>query len=179
MSVNEERYSRAVRSSNLACPLDRPAEVDVLIAAGTVRDSIGVDLLRLRTDYDAISGMPGGRRGMQLLRNMAPTRDRLVKFASELAAAKQFDFTADQLLAIVVRVLDLFLDPTCPPCGGTGMLGKHGTVRNTCPHCGGTKRRRLMWESDDAERFVQLIQVKMEEKLDSARLQISQRLRRF
>ena len=180
MSAIEERYGRAVRSSHLECPLDRPADIDVVLAAGMsahwrkktgelVAQPIGVDLLRLRIDYDAVSGLPGGRRAMGLLKRMAPTRERLMAFAGDLAVSRRFEFEPDALREIVLRVLDLYLDPSCPTCTGTGLVGEYGTVRNMCPTCHGGKARQLMWDGDRAEQFAQMLQVRMSEVTDTAR----------
>ncbi len=176
MSATEERYARAIRSSHLECT-DRAGDIDALIAAGMVRDGIGPDLLRLRADYDSMSHLPGARNAIKLLKRMPHTRDRVLKFAEDIAAAKQFEFTPADLTAIVVRVIDLYLSPNCPPCGGTGLVGEFGSVRNTCPACGGAKRRSLMWDNDATERFVQVLQVRMESKVDSASRRISILLR--
>lgn len=188
MSAIEEKYARAVRSSHLECPLDRPADIDVVLAAGmsahwrkkngdVVQEPIGVDLLRLRTDYDSVSGMPGGRKALALLKRMAPTRERLMHFAADIALARRFDFTPDELQEIVLRVLDLYLDPSCPTCTGTGLVGEYGTVRNMCPACDGSKARRLMWEGDRAEQFAQVLQVRMSEVTDTARRRMQGLLR--
>lgn len=177
MTATEERYARSVRSSHLECPLDRPADIDALIAAGLVRDGIGVDLLRLRIDYDAVSGLPGGRKSLALLKRMAPTRLRLIRFACDLADQKRFAANADEIEAIVIRVIDLYLDPTCPPCEGTGLVGEYGTVRSVCQACHGSKARELLWDGEAQERFVRLLQVRMAEKIDTARRVIQRKLR--
>ena len=176
MTHIEERYAKAARSSHLECT-EHPGDIDTLIAAGMVREGIGVDLLRLRTDYDSISGMPGARRAMSLLRRMAPTRERFFRFAEELAATRGFSFRPAEIESISVRVIDLFLDPACAPCGGTGMVGEFGAVRVGCHACGGSRRRHLLWETEEVERFAALLELRMAEKIDAATRRIKALLR--
>ena len=177
MAGIDETYARATRSSDLKLSEHRSGDADTLIAAGLVRDGIGVDLLRLRADYDSVSGLPGGRKALALLRRMSPTLERLMAFADDLATSKRFDFTAADLRAVVVQVLDLYLDPNCPPCAGTGLVGDYGTVRNTCPACRGAKTRNLYWVNSDVARFAQVLRVRMDEKTDMARRRMQRLLR--
>lgn len=51
-----ERYARALDSTHLALVLDERCSVDILIAAGWVKEGLGTKLYRLRTEYDAVRG---------------------------------------------------------------------------------------------------------------------------
>ncbi len=53
MSITEERYARATRSSHLEVNAEQRGDIDTIIAAGTA-DSLGVMLCRLRAEFDAI-----------------------------------------------------------------------------------------------------------------------------
>lgn len=50
----DERYATAVDSSHLEVEPDRRCDVDMLIAAGWVRDGLGTSLYRLRVEWDAV-----------------------------------------------------------------------------------------------------------------------------
>lgn len=52
----EERYGRALESSHLRPNSEQTGDVDLLIAAGWVSDSLGTMLYRLRLEYDATRG---------------------------------------------------------------------------------------------------------------------------
>lgn len=51
----EERYSRAMSTSHLEVK-DRPGDVDMLIAAGWCKETLGTMLYRLRSEFDAVKG---------------------------------------------------------------------------------------------------------------------------
>lgn len=50
----DERYATAVDSSHLEVDPDERCDVDLLIAAGWVRDGLGTSLYRLRVEWDAV-----------------------------------------------------------------------------------------------------------------------------
>lgn len=52
----EERYSRAIESSHLEVLTDERCSVDMLIAAGWVKEGLGTALYRLRSEYDSVRG---------------------------------------------------------------------------------------------------------------------------
>lgn len=51
-----ERYARAMQSTHLEVLVDERCSVDLLVAAGWVKDGLGTMLYRLRTEYDAVRG---------------------------------------------------------------------------------------------------------------------------
>lgn len=52
----DERYSRAMRSSDLQPTPEQRVDVDYLIAAGLVKEGLGTMLYRLATEWDMASG---------------------------------------------------------------------------------------------------------------------------
>lgn len=52
----EERYGKAITSKRLMVEPDRRCDVDMLVAAGWVADTIATELLRLRQEFDAARG---------------------------------------------------------------------------------------------------------------------------
>jgi hypothetical protein len=178
MTAMEEKYVRAVRSSSLLLK-EAPGDADSLIAAGLINSGmgLGLDIIRLRADYDTISGMPGSRRAMSLLKRMQPTRLRLINFALELASRRKVALTNDKVEETAVRVLDLMIDPACWPCSGTGLVGEFGSVRNTCSSCHGTKLRRAMWESENQKLFAEDLQSFLVDKVESSLRRMQRMLR--
>ncbi len=174
MSV-AEKYLRAVRSSHLETTRwFEVGDLDAIIAAGCVPDGLGTDLIRLRSERDAISRLPGARLAFPLLKSMARTRERLTRYA---AAECNLEESSPELAAIIGKVLDLFLDPMCPPCGGTGKVGAYGSAMPMCPTCRGSTKRDVMWPSDEAEQFAVWLQSQMESKVDAALRKMSRLLR--
>lgn len=54
--TQEERYGKAISSKRLQVEPDRRCDVDMLIAAGWIAESIATELLRLRQEFDAARG---------------------------------------------------------------------------------------------------------------------------
>lgn len=50
----DERYSRALESTHLEVLVEERCSVDMLIAAGWVKEGLGTSLFRLRAEYDAV-----------------------------------------------------------------------------------------------------------------------------
>ena len=173
MSAILEKYSRAMRSSHLEMKVE-PGDLDVLIAAGMVADGIGTDLIRLRTERDAISRMPGARLAFPLLKSMERTRARLTKYAAQESGCDEADLAFQ---AVIGKVLDLYLDPNCSPCGGTGKIGAYGSAMPMCPTCRGSTKRAAMWPTEEAEGLADWLQAQMESKVDSALRKMSRLLR--
>lgn len=170
MNSTVERYQRAVQSSNLKVDELAPGDVDALIAAGLVRDGLGTSLLRLRSERDSVSKLPGARSLTPLLKSMTGTKGRMHEFAIDIAAGMTPNLPDVVVKAIAEKAIDYFLDPNCPPCGGTGVVGEYGRPQNCCSVCHGDKRRRAHWgDSQVAERalFERLMR-NMEEKVDTA-----------
>lgn len=162
-----ERYSRATRSSDLEMKVE-PSDIDVLIAAGLVRETLATRLIRLRAEFDAISHGPYSRTLRPALRGFQLARDHFMTYAIEAAPTRGRGIDTHQAAEIAVRVLDLFLDPNCPPCGGRGFTGGYGVPTLRCPTCRETGKRQHLWKSDQQEQFAGWLLSSVEAKIDSA-----------
>jgi hypothetical protein len=169
MTTIEERYSRAVRSSHLQVTTKEPGDVDKLIAAGWVKDSLGTTLYRLRTEFDAIAAdlrRASDPRGtpdpgavltermliLMRLKSLERARDHLGNFAQQLATRGRHMLDNAAVATIAGRVLDVFLDPNCHHCAGRGFNGgsHRGEARVLCRHCKGSGHRKG-WIGRDAK----------------------------
>lgn len=54
--VLEERYASAVRSSHLRSTSERAGDVDLLVAAGWVREGLATAMYRVRGEFDCVKG---------------------------------------------------------------------------------------------------------------------------
>lgn len=174
MTSTAEKYLRAARSSHLQMSYVEPGDIDMLIAAGTLTDGIGPSLLRLRAERDSISGMPNSRLLSRALTSMAGTRMLLIRYGSQNS---NYPEDAVELRGIVDNVLDLFLEPGCPTCGGTGKTGVYGSPQSMCSTCGGSTRRKLMWPTEESEALAYWLAAQMEDKMAQSLRRISVLLR--
>jgi hypothetical protein len=169
VNATVERYQRAVQSSNLEVDELAPGDVDALIAAGLVRDGLGPSLIRLRSERDAVSKLPGARSLTPLLKSMTGVKLRMHQMAIDAAALLCPDLPEAEAKAVAERAIDFFLDPNCPPCGGTGIVGEYGKPQHTCNACRGTTRRQAYFGSrQDLEALFDRLMRVMEEKVDTA-----------
>lgn len=174
MTFIEERYASATRTSHLETTLE-PEAIDMLIAAGKVRDGIGTSLMRLRAERDAVSKMPGARLIRHALKSMTSTRERLMRMAAE---SRQSVPVEVELRAVVDHVIDLFLDPNCPTCSGVGLVGGYGAPQVVCSTCGGSKKRALYWGSrSDLESLADYLLAQIERKVDTAAEKVNRGVR--
>lgn len=176
MSAIVERYGRAVSSSHLELKVE-PGDIDVLIAAGMVREGLGTGLLRLRFEFDSISGMPGARTMLTALKSASTVRVRMLALVEQRANGR---YTAQERIDLIARLLDIWCDPNCPVCSGRGSIGGYqGGPANICNECSGGKHRKLLW-GQDIEQFAHSIEREMLDKVEQAQRTIrrlmSQRL---
>ena len=93
----EERYSRAIESSHLEVLADERCSVDMLIAAGWVKEGLGTALYRLRSEYDSVRGAHVlARRELSELQTRI---DRLNR-----AAREEQDYSKRPALALAVKL---------------------------------------------------------------------------
>ncbi len=168
-----ERYAKSIGSSHLELGrwFDPSTAIDLLIAAGMIRESLGTGLLRLRAEFDGIAAMPGARTMLPRLKSAASVRTRMLALVMDRGGPM-----GDEAVDIVARLLDQWCDPSCPACTGRGMIGEYGTPQYVCNACGGSKRRTLMW-SQAQQAFADAIASEMESKVDSAERRIRRLLR--
>jgi hypothetical protein len=85
-------------------------------------------------------------RAMVLLQltSLASAKQWIGELAVSLASAYPVPFDITDLMHLTGRVLDVFLDPTCPPCEGRGFNGgaHRGERQMICRVCHGSGHRR-------------------------------------
>lgn len=167
MSGIAERYARASRSSDLKLEVE-PKDIDVLIAAGLVRETLATRLIRLRSEFDSIARGPYSRTLAPALRGFPLARDYFVAYAVSEAPARARNIDDQQATEIAIRVLDLFLDPNCPACTGRMFSGGYGAPTMRCAPCNETGKRRHLWKSDHEEHFAVWLQTSIESKIENA-----------
>lgn len=155
----EDIYVRALSSSNLRPLEHRPTDIDVVIAAGAVRESLATSLYRLRAEFDA------ARAGLKLklqqaqkdqhhiktqgLKGFTSTRAALHRFAVQITKRKHWKASQSDphmLERATDRVLDMVLSPVCDRCNGVRFKLIPGTNRTSdklCPVCRSTGIRPL------------------------------------
>lgn len=107
-----ERYTRAIHSSDLEAAAERRVDVDYLIAAGMVKDGLGVKLYRLASEWDLAAGdyrlahlymRAVELQAMQVQRNARrfPTESEVrLKEAGQLMAQARADAVTAKALAL-------------------------------------------------------------------------------
>lgn len=169
----EERYIAAARSSNLRLRLDKACDVDMLIAAGWIRETLATMLHRLRAEFDtarrplraAANDPTEQRMAMMRLKSLHSTRDALGRFATMQADRKGIPLTPGQVQAVVGSALDAVLDPLCGTCSGSGKVGDFGASQQLCHACRGSGRRRIRMGGITEEAFGRWLVADMEQKI--------------
>ena len=174
MSSVAESYSRAIGSSHLEMTRwFEDGDLDTLIAAGWVEETLGIGLLRLRAEFDAISCMPGARNMAPRLRSAQTVRIRLMSLIFKRTDDEVIQANAHEIAS---KLLDHWLSPQCPSCTGRGQVGEYGTPQTICAACNGSKRRSLFWRIEE-QAVAERIGAEMESKVDAAGRRIKRLLR--
>lgn len=186
-----ERYTGAAHSSHLRLEEGR-CDVDMLIAAGKVSNPLGARLWRLRGEFDTVRAKLVGDLQMSLseralvlmeLRSLHSCKQEL--WAQVLVCLKTDEtlrLSKDEAAELAGRLLDAWLDPTCPNCGGRGFNGGHhrGEPRITCRGCRGSgKRRTSVVRSGMQRRLADRIDALMGGALITAEVEMRGLLRTF
>ncbi len=202
-----ERYSSATESSNLKFDTQKRGDVDLLIAAGAIKDGLGAKLFRLCVEFDKADlraikpGKPepipdriqrlakdrpeefkaqaalwhqvetarlakehaaavttAKALAMVHMRTLPAAREELGRYAVVMATKQRFMRPDAEVLKLVGRVLDVFLDPNCHHCEGRGANGggrhEHAGPQIICRACKGTGQRAAeLGRHDDERRF--------------------------
>ncbi len=92
---------------------------------------------------------------MVTLKTLHDCKQRFGAFAIGLAVQPKRGIRPDTGRIIAGQVLDVWLDPTCHTCDGTGMIGNAyaGEVRRQCSTCAGSGHRRDIVGRNPKERI--------------------------
>lgn len=162
MSATAEKYGRAIRSSHLKSNSVEPCDLDVLVAAGAASrdkdghsgESLGVALMRLRSEYDGTPRQPGNNKLTEHLlilihlKSLSGVSELLARYALQQADRRCLIASVVEIRATVAKVLEFFLDPSCHPCRGKGFTGGYGVPQLHCVHCAKSRElghRRIDW----------------------------------
>ena len=157
----DERYSVAVRSSNMA---PSSADVACLTAAGLSHESLGVLLYRLAAEWDVAGGsykLAAARAASPGAANMARTLARIglrslrdasaamQRFAEQTAARNRWRLSARALRAVASKALRLWIDGICSECNGRSFVGGYHAPVVLCTACGATGRAMFALDKRD------------------------------
>jgi hypothetical protein len=180
-----ERYVRAAQSSHLKHEHGR-CDTDYLRAAGSLEDSLGVALMRLRSEYDttraetpADDPLAAHAIALVQMKNLHGVRVRIERLALSLNTEQ---WAMDQHVAALIsgRVLDAWLDPNCRACEGRGYNGGHhrGDHVLRCNLCTGTGKRRVKLAANAVEsRFAAMLRDWIESLISRAQGEMNLKLR--
>lgn len=196
--MNDDPNARPTLSERYGVAVSNGTGLDhMILAAGMQHERLGVVLLRLQSEYDAVKGdlerageiAPQRTAQARELAQRAKLAERLKDYGAaealkalaadirertpgEVLSARTFILMGLKTLhdakqrfgafaiglgvqpkrnvkphtaaALAGQVLDVWLDPTCHTCDGTGMVGNAyaGEVRKQCSTCAGSGHRR-------------------------------------
>ena len=108
--------------------------------------------IRERTPEEVLSARTFILMGLKTLHDC---KQRFGAFAIGLAVQPKRGIRPDTGRIIAGQVLDVWLDPTCHTCDGTGMIGNAyaGEVRHQCSTCAGSGHRRDIVGRNPKERI--------------------------
>lgn len=187
-TTTAERYQRATNSSNLkVTPQEKRGDVDYIIAAGWA-NGLGAMLYRLAGEFDAVraeihhGALNQTERLLILsrLKTLASTKEALGSLAIQHATRQRFMRPDVDVLKLVGRALDVFLDPVCHHCDGRGFNGGEyrGETKAICRPCRGTGRRHHAIGKDEEERrFASFLLADMDRMTESAGVEMRRALR--
>ena len=92
---------------------------------------------------------------LQQMGTLRQTKMAVWSFAMVLADKQRFRQRGDVVQRLSAKALDIFLDPTCGACEGTGVVGSGylGETMRVCDRCGGSAHRRDQIGSDARARW--------------------------
>jgi len=84
------------------------------------------------------------------LKTLEPAKAALGRFSSIIATRERYMQPDREVMRIAGTALDVWMDPMCHHCHGTGLTGGVGVVAGICPACHGTKLRAYRLHATDA-----------------------------
>lgn len=174
-----ERYARATSSKRLHMVEHSVGDLELLIAAGFIKEGLGTTLYRLRAEMDAVSRQETAQAAndetvrlllFMKLKSLKSVSTAVHAYALQSTVKRAYAGNEHQVADIVAKVMDVFLAPNCPRCEGRGYWGGYGTPQVLCPApirggCGTTGRRSLRGLDDAGRRFAHWLLSELERKL--------------
>jgi len=114
------------------------------------------------------------------LKTLDSAKRAVAAFAIRSAMKQRFMARNEVVVKLAGRVLDVWLDPTCHVCDGTGWVssGYHGTFVKACDACNGTGNRRENMGTNEASRwFAFLLMGNLQREMAVAAAGIGRKLR--
>ena len=185
----DERYAGALDSSHLELLSNARGALDVLIAAGWSGDSLGISLIRLRIEFDAVNMAELERTTpaeafvltLNKLTTLRPCMKALEKFAAGFAVRRKVVFEPRPLFLIAGRCLHTWMAPKCWHCKGLGFTGGYGQPKALCTgpdRCGGTgKRKTRLADNNTGHDFAMALLCEMDRKADNVARAMGARLK--
>lgn len=173
MSNIEEKYARSIQSSHLEVT-EFVGDVDSLIAAGWIQESLATQLYRLRVEFDrcdkkALAASAGSLtdRVLVLSRMTSLIGLRTALFSFTAGVALRHGIKNVDVMSAMASAMDVWLDPNCPRCDGRGSNGGYGKPSVLCVGrggCSGSGKRRARYESDAAHLLGELLLTEISRK---------------
>lgn len=140
--------------------------------AAKLRDAIDVLQEKARTTAQTARLM-----SLINLKTLAETKQALGRFACIAATRKRFMRSDADVCKLVGRMLEAWLDPTCPHCHGVGYIGAYSahSKPKPCPHCR-DGQRSIVIGRDLAERtFAKFLGATIDRRLSH----VDEQIRRY
>jgi hypothetical protein len=175
----QDKYARSITTSHLEVT-EFVGDVDAIIAAGWINESLATLLWRLRVEFDSVdkratkgnSTMTDRLLALVHMRSLKPAKDALGSFVAGAANRRGLNLNPIESGRMSARILNHFLDPLCPVCHGRKYKEVPGTGRLSaipCGACEGSGRHKLRFEggtSHDEERFTNAVLGELDQKMN-------------
>jgi hypothetical protein len=184
-----ELYSKAINSSHLECT-DKRGDVDRLIAAGWVSNTLATMLYRLRVEYEATDAsmkvtkttQDGDRIIKQVqvlmsLNSLHTTKEALGNHAIRQATRRRFMRPDNEVDIITGKVLEHWLSPNCHHCSGRGFSGGFDGPKILCTKCQGSGKRTLHFKTEAESDFGRWLLSDMERMMANVETEMRRFLR--
>jgi len=191
--TSEDIYVRALSSRALRPVVHKVTDIDVVIAAGVVGESLATALWRLRAEFDATKSDLKQRMQKQRdqfgqiktkgLRGFGTARQATLNYVVQVAHREKLGHCKLNYHRITEHALLVLLSPVCDRCDGTRFKLIPGTQHlsaHACTLCSGSGLRPLHFPRNTRMEEIQLtraVLASIDRKMDSISSRISAYLR--
>lgn len=158
----DERYARAINSTDLRMVDNRQGSADLLAAFG-ISAGLGALLLRVQKEFDEVAQDVRRTASNDLtaavlifmrLKTLREAKNALGQHALLMATRRRHMLDDKTVLLLTGRVLAAWLDKNCPKCNGAKVIGGYnGKAQLRCRACGGSGNSYSELGKTDAERL--------------------------